>query len=166
LLEDDSYAAGRIPALRRSAYLLCGDWDRGDDLVQKVLTELYVRWSRAQRAENLDAYVRTMLVRRFLDERRTSWMRRVTLTDPAHRPEQVAPPEADPALRVDVRAALGSLPPPQRAVIVLRFLHDLSVEQTAEALGCSAGTVKSQTSRALASLRGRFGAESMAERRA
>jgi RNA polymerase sigma-70 factor (sigma-E family) len=166
LQEYDSYAAGRMPALRRSAYLLCGDWDRGDDLVQKVLTELYVRWSRARQADNLDAYAHRMLVRRFLDERRTGWARWVRLIDPGTQPERAAVPDNDPALRLDVRAALGCLPPRQRAVVVLRFLQDMSVEQTAEALGCSAGTVKSQTSRALATLRDTLGVEALSERRA
>jgi RNA polymerase sigma-70 factor (sigma-E family) len=158
-LEYDTYAAGRIPSLRRSAYLLCGDWDRGDDLVQKVLTQLYVVWSRASRADNIDAYVRAMLVRRFLDERRTGWARRVTLVDSSLTPELAARAESDPATRLDVRAALATLPPRQRAVIVLRFLHDMSVEQTAEALGCSTGTVKSQTARAITTLRRRLGAD-------
>jgi RNA polymerase sigma-70 factor (sigma-E family) len=163
-LDYDAYAVARMTALRRSAYLLCGDWDRGDDLVQKVLTELYVRWARARTADNLDAYVQTMLVRRYLDERRTGWARRVRLSDPASHPEQAAP-ETDQAGRLDVLAALSHLPHRQRAVVVLRFLQDLSVEQTADALGCSTGTVKSQTSRALQSLRTWFGTEPLPGRR-
>jgi len=155
LTEYDSFVGGRLPGLRRSAYLLCGDWDRGDDLVQKVLTELYVKWARARRADNLDALVRTMLVRRFLDDRRTGWTRRVRLTD--ERVETPAPAEPEPADRLDVLAALSRLPARQRAVVVLRFLHDMSVDQTAEALRCAPGTVKSQTSRALASLRSLLG---------
>jgi RNA polymerase sigma-70 factor (sigma-E family) len=153
LTEYDSYVAARLPTLRRSAYLLCGDWDRGDDLVQKVLTQLFVRWSHARRADNLDAYVQTMLVRRFLDEGRSGWARFVQLTDPETEPHRTVSDLPDPATRLDVRAALASLPARQRAVIVLRFLHDMSVEQTADTLGCRTGTVKSQTSRALAELR-------------
>jgi RNA polymerase sigma-70 factor (sigma-E family) len=153
LTEYDSYVAARLPTLRRSAYLLCGDWDRGDDLVQKVLTQLFVRWSHARRADNLDAYVQTMLVRRFLDEGRSGWARFVQLTDSETEPHRTVSDLPDPATRLDVRAALASLPARQRAVIVLRFLHDMSVEQTADTLGCRTGTVKSQTSRALAELR-------------
>ena len=164
--EYDSYATARMPALRRSAYLLYGNWDQGDDLVQKVLTELFVRWSRASRADNLDAFVHTMLVRRFLDERRTGWARFVRLIDPDTSAERAAAPEPDPALRLDVRAALGRLPARQRAVVVLRFLQDMSVEQTASTLGCSAGTVKSQTSRALVTLGRLLDADSVSERSA
>lgn len=149
----DTYATGRMTALRRSAYLLCGDWDRGDDLVQRVLTQLYVSWERARRADNLDAYVHTMLVRRFIDEQRSSWIRRVRLFGGERQPEPPAFHETDASVRLDLHTALGKLPARQRAVVVLRFLQDLSVEQTADALGCSPGTVKSQTSRALDSLR-------------
>lgn len=160
----DTYAAARLPALRRSAFLLCGDWDRGDDLVQKVLTELYVRWSRASTADNLEAYVQTMLVRRYLDERRTGWARWVRLTDNTRQFDLVEANEPDPATRVDVRAALACLPPRQRAVIVLRYFEDLSVEQAAEVLRCSPGTVKSNTFRAMEALRAWFGAQRLSER--
>ncbi len=149
----ESYAAGRIPALRRAAYLLCGDWDRGDDLVQKVLTDLFSHWARVRRVENLDAYVHTMLVRRAIDERRSWWGRKVALTDADASPEVVAPPDADPTLRMDLAPAIRQLAPRQRAVIVLRYLQDLSVEETAVAMRCSTGTVKSQTARALVTLR-------------
>lgn len=149
----DAYVTGRLQTLRRSAYLLCGDWDRGDDLVQRVLTQLFVHWKRARKADNLDAYVHTMLVRRFIDEQRSSWVRRVRLFGAGTQPEPAAAAAIDPSTRLDLHAALGRLPARQRAVVVLRFLQDLSVEQTADALGCSAGTVKSQTSRALDALR-------------
>ena len=149
----ESYAAGRIPALRRAAYLLCGDWDHGDDLVQKVLTDLFSHWARARRAENLDGYVHTMLVRRAIDEHRSWWRRKVALADADASPEVAAPPDADPTLRMDLALVIRRLPPRQRAVIVLRYLQDLSVEETAAALRCSTGTVKSQTARALVTLR-------------
>jgi RNA polymerase sigma-70 factor (sigma-E family) len=143
----------RLQSLRNSAYLLCGDWDRGDDLVQRVLESLYIHWSRARQADNIDAYVQTMLVNRFLDDRRSGWARRVRLTGENVAPESSIVPESDPNLRLDVRSALSTLPPRQRAVVVLRFLLDLSVEQTAQALGFSTGTVKSHTARAVARLR-------------
>lgn len=155
-----AYATGRLLALRRSAYLLSGNWDQGDDLVQKVLTDLYVHWARARRADNIDAYVHTMLVRRFIDERRSGWVRWVRLASTATTPDRAAPPEGDPDVRADIVAALATLPTQQRAVIVLRFLRDLSVEQTADAMGCSSGTVKSHTSRALTALRRLFSVNS------
>jgi RNA polymerase sigma-70 factor (sigma-E family) len=144
------FVSSRLPKLRRAAYLLCGDWTRGDDIVSRTLTDVYVHWAKARRADNLDAYIRTVMVHRFIDEQRRGWSR-VRLVDtlpdrPNHEP-------ADAATGLDLKAALARMPPRQRAVLVLRFLCDMSVEQTAAALGCSTGTVKSQTSNALASMR-------------
>jgi len=144
------YVAARIPALRRLAYLLTSDSHRADDLVQQTITTLYVKWRRAQAADNIDAYVRTMLVRTFLDEKRLAWARVRLFRD---LPEP--PPFSDEgsAERQVVRAALRRVPRRQQAVLVLRFFYDLPVEEVAGVLGCSAGTVKSQTSRGLATLR-------------
>jgi RNA polymerase sigma-70 factor (sigma-E family) len=144
-----AYVAARLPWLQRVAYLLCQDWDRADDLVQVALTRLYVRWNRVRSVENLDGYTRTVLVRVFLAEQRTGWWRRVSVREP---PEP-DPDSADRDGDLDLRAALRELAPRQRAAVVLRFYCDLSVEQTAEVLNCSTGTVKSQTSRGLAALR-------------
>ncbi len=146
-----TFVSARLPSLRRAARLLCGDWDRGDDVVQRTLTELYAKWSQAQRADNLDGLVRTMLVRRFLDTRRNRWSR-VTLHDEP--PDSPAPAEPDVAERLDLYAALARLAPGQRAVLVVRFFYDMTVEQAAEVLGCSTGNIKSQTARGLATLRG------------
>jgi RNA polymerase sigma-70 factor (sigma-E family) len=146
--EFTDYVAARSPWLRRVAYLLCEDWHHADDLVQTAITRLYVHWSRAQAADNIDGYARTVLVRAFLAERRTSWWRRVTVS--ADVPERAADhPERD----LDLRRALEVLPPRQRAAVVLRYYCDLSVAQTAGVLRCSAGTVKSQTARGLETLR-------------
>ncbi|GAA0225083.1 SigE family RNA polymerase sigma factor [Cryptosporangium japonicum] len=145
------YVTDRQPMLRRLAYLLCQNWHSADDLVQNTLVKLYLRWERVAAATDRDAYARTVLVRVFLSERRSGWARRVVLVDAGQDATGVSDP--DPAAAVAVRTALAALPPRQRAVIVLRFYSDLSVDQTAEALNCSAGTVKSQTSRALAALR-------------
>jgi RNA polymerase sigma-70 factor (sigma-E family) len=144
------YVAARIPALRRLAYLLTSDAHRADDLVQQTITTLYVKWRRAQAATNLDAYVRTMLVRTFVDERRLAWARVRLFRD---MPEP--PPIEDGGVeeRQVVRSALRKVPRRQQAVLVLRFFYDLPVEEVAGMLGCSAGTVKSQTSRGLATLR-------------
>ncbi|MFG1916091.1 SigE family RNA polymerase sigma factor [Micromonospora sp. NPDC048898] len=136
---------------RRTAYLMCGDWHQGDDIVQRVLTELYRNWPRARRADSLNALVRTMLMRRLIDERRRGWAR-VLITDLL--PERPAPTAPDATVRLDLVTALRQVAPRQRAVLVLRFFQDLSVEETAQALGCAPGTVKSQTAKGLATLRG------------
>jgi len=148
------YVSARLSTLRRLAYLLCQDRDRTDDLVQAAITRLYVHWGRARAVEHLDAYTRTVLVRVYLNERRSTWATRVDLS--RELPDTAAAPEdQDDAL--DLRVALATLPPRQRATLVLRFYCDLSVEQTATHLGCSTGTVKSQTAKGLQALRGRLG---------
>ncbi|MFD0901674.1 SigE family RNA polymerase sigma factor [Actinomadura sediminis] len=148
--EFTAYVTARTPWLRRVAYLLCQDWHRADDLVQTAVTRLYVNWRRASRADNLDGYARTVLVRGYLAEQRGGWWKRVRVT-PETPDGTVA--AADHASDLDLRSALAALPPRQRAAVVLRFYCDLSVEQTASVLGCTAGTVKSQTSRGLDALR-------------
>jgi RNA polymerase sigma-70 factor (sigma-E family) len=144
------YVATREASLRRLAILLCQDWHRADDLVQAAITKLYVHWPRARAADSMDAYVRAIVVREFLEERRSSWVRRVTLT--SQLPDRPAG-GADPETALDMQAALACLPPRQRATLVLRFYCDLPVEQAAQILGCTPGTVKSQTAKALSSLR-------------
>ncbi|GLW59274.1 SigE family RNA polymerase sigma factor [Kitasatospora phosalacinea] len=149
--EFTAFVASRAVWLRKVAYLLCADWHRADDLVQESITKLYTHWGRAGRAENRDGYARTVLVNTFLAEQRTAWWRR---TRPAARPpEGTAFADPDLAVSLDLRGALAALPPRQRATVVLRYYCDLSVEQTAAELGCSSGNVKSQSSRALETLR-------------
>jgi RNA polymerase sigma-70 factor (sigma-E family) len=148
--EFTEYVGVRLASLRRVAYLLCHDWDRADDLVQAAITKLYVHWGRAREMDHTDAYARAIVVREFLSERRTGWARRVSLD--AALPDQPAA-TADHDAALDVRSALTALPPGQRATLVLRFYCDLNVDQTAQALGCSAGTVKSQTAKGLDALR-------------
>lgn len=140
-----------LPTLRRVSYLLCQDWHRADDLVQGTLERVYLHWGKAALAREPIAYARTVLVRVFLTEQRTAWARRVVLLD--HPPEPATAAQLDVADRMALEAALRDLPPRQRAVLVLRFYCDLSVEQTAETLHCSPGTVKSQAARGLAKLR-------------
>ncbi|MGA5300069.1 SigE family RNA polymerase sigma factor [Nucisporomicrobium flavum] len=147
-----SYVTARLPALQRAAFLLCGgDVHRADDVVQATITRLYQHWKRVSRSDNVDAYVHRMLVHAFVDERRHSWSR-VQL---GGRPMEAA--GGDPHSGVDERgslvAALRRLPPRQRAVLVMRFLLDRPIEEVAEALKCSVGTVKSQSSRGLEALR-------------
>jgi len=148
--EFTDYAQARLPWLRRVAYLLCQDWQSADDLVQAAITRLYINWGRARGAASIDAYARTVLVRTFLAERRSAWARRVTL---AGGYPDLAAAATDHDIRLDVRAALLSLPPRQRATLVLRFYCDLPVDETAKELGCTPGTVKSQTAKGLIALR-------------
>lgn len=151
----ESYVAVRRPHLRRTAYLLTGDWDRAEDVVQDTLTRLFVHWRRAQRADDLDAYVRRMLVNAFLSEKRRPW-RRERSTDELPETAYADPTDGSDD-RDELRRALADLGPSQRAVIVLRYWDDLSVEQTADALGCSTGNVKSQSARGLVHLRAALG---------
>jgi RNA polymerase sigma-70 factor (sigma-E family) len=144
------FVSSRLPALRGLAYALCGDWSRADDIIQASLTKAYLRWSSVRTSRDVDQYVRAIVVNTFISERRLAWSR-VRLGD--------ALPEAPPVEganvedRMVLRQALARLPKRQRAVLVLRFIYDLGVDQVAEALQCSAGTVKSQTAHGLASLR-------------
>ena len=152
------WAQARRPALRRLAFYLSTDWHLADDLVQETLTRIYLAWPRLVRRGQLDAYARRTLTNAFLGSRRRPWRREV--------PTDVFPETAGTSIAIDaidgldappLLAALRSIPPGQRAVLALRFLEDLSVEQTAEVLGCQPGTVKSQTSRGLSTLRERLG---------
>ena len=145
-----AYAAASIPSLRRLALLLCRNWHDADDLVQTALSKLCQHWYRAAAADSTDAYVRAILVREFVRGRRTAWARRVRVTD---QPPEIRAPAADLDAVADLQAAMTVLAPRQRAVLVLRYYCDLDVTQTAQALGCTPGTIKSQTAKALATLR-------------
>jgi RNA polymerase sigma-70 factor (sigma-E family) len=150
--EFTEYVTAGLAPLQRLALLLCQDRQRAEDLVQAAIVKLYVHWSRARAADHLDAYVRAILVREFLTERRSAWSQRVTLSaEPEEGRGGRGPEDREAAL--DVRTALARLPRRQRATLVLRFYCDLTVDQAAELLGCSSGTVKSQTAKALDSLR-------------
>lgn len=144
------YVAGREQWLGRIAYRLSGDRHHAEDLVQQVLVDLYVHWSKATRATTLDAYVRQMVVHAWLRESRRGWFRRVR---PYAELPAVPAPELDVGLRLDIVDALARLTRRQRAVLVLRFWEGLPVSETAAVLGCSEGNVKSQTARSLAALR-------------
>lgn len=143
----DAFVAAASTRLLRSAYLLVGDRGHAEDLVQEVLERMYVAWPRI---DDPDSYSRRALVHRATNRWRTRRRRpEVGLTD-QHQVTGVAGPDGT---RLDLVRALMDLPVGQRSVVVLRFLDDLSVEQTAAVLGCSTGTVKSQTARALPRLR-------------
>jgi RNA polymerase sigma-70 factor (sigma-E family) len=139
---------GRL--LRTATLLAAGNAHEAEDLVQTVLLRMYVSWPRI-RSDTRDAYARKMLVNAHLDERRRPHVRheqnRAEVPDiPV---EDAAPSDTDAA----VFRALGDLPPGMRAAVILRHLHEASVAESAAALGCSEGTVKSQTARGLAQLR-------------
>jgi RNA polymerase sigma-70 factor (sigma-E family) len=148
------WALARQAHLRRSAFLLCRDWHLAEDLTQTALAKLYAAWHRVSAGETRDAYARRVLYRTFVDETRRGYRREFPGAD---LPDSAAP-AVDSELRMTLLDAVGLLPPRGRAVIVLRFWEDLSVEDTAAALGCSTGTVKSQTARGLAALRGHLAA--------
>jgi RNA polymerase sigma-70 factor (sigma-E family) len=149
------YAESALPRLRPVAHLPCRDWHRADDLVQTSAVELYVHCDKASQIGNVDGYLRTILVNTFIEEQRTTWWKRISLHH-EQAPDPAAP-EQDLAGRLDLREALAGIPARQRATLVLRYYCELSVEETAQTLGCSVGTVKSQTSRGLGNLRRAIG---------
>lgn len=138
--------------LVRTAYVLTGDYARAEDLVQTALVRTYRAWHRIERRDVPELYARRIVV-----NLHASWWRRVghrSERTMAFVPELPAPDGTEAVDRRDqVWRAVLTLPPRMRAIIVLRFLEDLKETETAEVLGCSLGTVKSQTSRALAKLR-------------
>lgn len=151
------FARGNATMLRRSAYLLCGDWHLAEDLTQTALIKMHRAWSRVSRTDRPISYARKTLLHCWLDERRRPWRRAERW--PGELPDTVdglADPAASAAqedTRGELFRALAAIPPRQRAVLVLRFFESLSVAETAEALGSSEGTVKSQTARGLAAMK-------------
>ncbi|MFG1887157.1 SigE family RNA polymerase sigma factor [Micromonospora sp. NPDC049051] len=151
------FVAARSGALLRTAYLLSGDWATAEDLLQTALTKTYLAWKRLGGIEAIEPYARRVMI-----NTSTSWWRRRWHGE---RPTEVLPERAgvdeiEQQLDRDLLwRHLRGLPSRQRAVLVLRFYEDMSEAQTAALLGISPGTVKSQTSRALGTLRRRMGAE-------
>jgi RNA polymerase sigma-70 factor (sigma-E family) len=154
------FARSQALLLRRCAYLLCGDWHLAEDLVQATLVKLYGAWPRIENTDRPVSYARTTLTRCWLDERRRPWRRAEErsgdLPDTADSTVDPALAHDRSAVREELLAALAGLPPRQRAVLVLRYFGGMSITATAVALGCSEGTVKSQASRGLDTLRSRF----------
>ncbi|MFD7153703.1 SigE family RNA polymerase sigma factor [Kribbella sp. NPDC059898] len=148
------FVAAAGGALRRTAFLVCGDWHRADDVVQESLVKLYRSWTKIDRHGNPLAYARRIVVNTALDSGRRSWRREVPTADlPTDQVRLGGDHAAEQAARDELLTALGTLAPRQRACVVLRYYEDLSVEQTAAILGCSAGTVRSQSARGLETLR-------------
>lgn len=145
-----SFVRSRSGALLRTAYLLTGDQHLAEDLVQTALARTHLAWNRLHASGNAEAYTRKIMY----NEQVSKWRRRrpeVVTDDVPHRPG--ADESELVTLRLTLREALRSLTARQRAVLILRFFDDLSEFDTAEVLGCSVGTVKSQTAKALARLR-------------
>ena len=153
--EFERYFRARRDALRRTAYLMCGDWHRADDHTQAAFVALHRHWRRVRDKGALDAWMRRTLIRTVVDESRRPWRRERFTGDVVAVDTVVADPDV--TTRHVLVDGLRAVPPRQRAVLVLRYLDGLDVAATAAALGCSEGTVKSQTSHGLAALRTALG---------
>lgn len=146
------FFSARFDGARRIAFAMCGSWPDAEEIAQTAFVKMYARWAKV-RIDTVDAYLRTVLTRVFLDTKRRGRAREHTVAD---LPDSAAPADTGPDERMALRSALLTVPPGQRAVLVLRFVADLSVEQVAKTLGCSTGTVKSQTARGLTALRAAY----------
>ncbi|MER5967239.1 SigE family RNA polymerase sigma factor [Streptomyces sp. NPDC002057] len=146
-----AFMAARYPSILRTARLLTGGGPQAEDLAQEALLRSYRAWHRIGRLEAAEAYTRTTMVRLLVKDRRRKWHAEI----PAEQMPEVALAghEDRTATGVAVRKVLRLLPPAQRAVLVLRYYHQLSEEEIAGVLGCSRGTVKSRAARALTALR-------------
>jgi RNA polymerase sigma-70 factor (sigma-E family) len=148
------FATSRHGALYRYAYLLAGERDLAEDLVQEALVKTYVAWRRLRDPNNAEAYTRRVITTTAISWwRRKSWRAERPTDDVPDRPVDAD----DATARIWLWHELRQLPPRQRAALVLRYYEDLTEPQTAEVLGCSVGTVKSQVSDALKKLRARLG---------
>jgi RNA polymerase sigma-70 factor (sigma-E family) len=152
------FAEVTSPRLRRTAFLLCGDWHTAEDLAQITLAKVFVSWRKIRRNDAAHAYATRTLVNTYLADKRLKRLREVLTDKLPERPAESPAPET----RIVVLDALATLPPKARAVLVLRYWADLNVEQAAAVLGCSPGNVKSQSARALGKLRAVLG-DAMAE---
>lgn len=140
------FVTARRGHLRRVAYAVCGDWHLADDVLQNALVKLYVAWPRVRRDGREEAYVRRIIVRATLDERRRPWRREQPGLE-GHDPAARSPLAVEE--RSELFDALDQLPRMQRRTVVLRHWLGLSVAETAAELGLSEGTVKSHSSRAI-----------------
>lgn len=149
--EFEEFVRRRRPALLGTAAVLtAGDHFLAEDLVQGALVRLYLAWGRVRNDGRPEAYARRILVNGFIDHRRRPFVARERVSaEPPDGVQRTSEEDVD----GELLGALAALPPKMRAAVVLRYVNDLSIEDTADALGCSVGNVKSQTSRALAKLR-------------
>lgn len=148
-----SYMHARQPSLMRTAYLLTGDRHTAEDLVQTAFAKLYLSWDKVNDRGSVDGYVRRILVNEHNSLWRRAWKRRESSTDDL--PDRPHHDHYDDRTGADLWDLVQTLPKKARAVVVLRYYEELSEAETADALGISIGTVKSQASRALATLRDR-----------
>lgn len=154
----EEYAGTAWPSLYRYAYLLAGNHADAEDLAQQTLLKAHRSWDRVQDSDSPTAYLRRMLTNTYLSQRRPKGRRLELLTDAPPEPVS-APPVRGPEERMVLWPHVKSLPPRQRAVIVLRYYEDLSEQEIAEALGCSRGNVKSTAHHALKALRAALGSD-------
>ena len=147
----EEYAGAAWPSLYRYAYLLAGHHADAEDLAQQTLLKAYGAWSRIENAHSPFAYLRRMLTNAFLSQKRPKARRLELLTETP--PDRATAPPAGIEERMTLWPHVKSLPPRQRAVVVLRYYEDLSEREIADVLGCSRGTVKSTAHHALTSLR-------------
>ena len=156
--EFTSYLHARQPSLMRTAYLLTGDRHQAEDILQTSLAKLYLAWDKVRDRDSVDAYVRRIMVNENNSLWRRGWKKREYATEvlPEGAPHH---DEYDDGRGAALWEVVRSLPPKARAVVVLRYYEQLSEAETADALGISIGTVKSQCSRAIAALRERVPAE-------
>lgn len=153
----EEYAVSAWPWLYRCSYLLTGNHADAEDLAQQTLLQAYRSWSKVSRADQRAAYVRRMLTNLYISGRRPRAKKLELLTDALPEPRSAPPP--GPEDRMTLWPHVSSLPPRQRAVIVLRYYEQLSEQEIADALGCSTGNVKSTAHRALRALRVAVGPE-------
>jgi RNA polymerase sigma-70 factor (sigma-E family) len=159
-----TWVAARRPALLRAAHGITGDADSAEDLLQTALASVLPRWGTLRDRRAADAYVRRAMVNHHHSWYRQAWRRSERpMAEPPDRPTPDAAIElSDPALRATLWELVLQLPPRQRACVVLRHYEGLGERQTADALGCSLGHVKSATSRGLATLRDRLAPHDLA----
>ena len=151
----DSWMAARQARMLRTAYLLTGDVHAAEDLTQTTLAKVYLAWDRVSAARSVDAYARKIMVNEHTSMWRRLWRQREVVSDTRSSDLPVPAEEYD-GVAADLWSAVRALPERQRAVIVLRYYEQLSEAETADALGVTPGTIKSQASRALATLRDRL----------
>ena len=149
----EAYLALRLPALLRYALMLTGDPHLAQDVVQETMVRAHVHWRRVQRADLPDRYVKRMVTNTYLGWRRGGWFRRSVPVADVPELGSVPDPAESSAVREELWQRLATLPPRQRAAVVLRFYEDLDDTEIADVLGCSVSTVRSQISRALTALR-------------
>jgi RNA polymerase sigma-70 factor (sigma-E family) len=146
------FAEAASSRLMATAFLLCGDWHTAEDLAQTTLAKVFAAWWRIRNRDAVHAYAQRTLLNTYLAHYRRRKRREMLTADVAALVERGVEPQT-PELRLALIDALATLPPRARAVVVLRYWEDMSIDQVAALLGCSPGNVKSQSARALDKLR-------------